>query len=93
MRVLFTSSLLLLLKCLVAVIVSFGNQVLWSDGRISWLKESNMPKKVLDLHKAGNWIQQKPVLLNEFGQRHEELQLNNDSDERMDPNISYTVKS
>ena len=56
--------------------------MLWSDGRRSWLKESNIPKKVLDIHKAaGNRIQQKPALLNELGQRHEELQLNNDSEE------------
>ena len=64
----------------------------WSDGRRSWLKTSNMPKKVLDLHKAGKRIQQKLVLINEFGQTREELRLNSDSEKGMDPNISYTVK-
>ena len=71
---------------------SFDYQVLWSDGRRSWLKESSMPKKVVDLHKAGKRLQQKPVLINEFGQTREELQLNSDSGDIMDPSISYTVK-
>ena len=47
---------------------------------------------MFDLHKAGKRIQQKLVLINEFGQTREELRLNSDSDKRMNPNISYTVK-
>lgn len=68
-------------------------EVLWSDGRKSWLKESSMPKKVVDLHKAGKKIQQKPVLIHEFGQTREELQLNSDSDDIKEPSTSYTVKN
>lgn len=51
-----------------------------------------MPKKVVDLHKAGKKIQQKPVLIHEFGQTREELQLNSDSDDIKEPSTSYTVK-
>lgn len=51
-----------------------------------------MPKKVLDLHKAGKKIQQRPVLINEFGQTREELQLYNGTDGGKDPIITNTVK-
>ena len=51
-----------------------------------------MPKKVLDLHKAGKNIQQKAVLINEFGQTRQGLQLNDGGDGRMDSIIRNTVK-
>ena len=51
-----------------------------------------MPKKMLDLHRAGKKIQQKAIFVNEFGQTREELQLDNGSDEIMDLNITYKVK-
>ncbi|CAB3997256.1 Hypothetical predicted protein [Paramuricea clavata] len=49
-------------------------QVLWSNGLQSWVKEINLPKKVLDIVKNGNSYEVNRNYLEEFGQKRAVLQ-------------------
>ena len=53
----------------------FPSQVLWADGRISWLKECNLPPFIKECLKEGKSYQQKVVSLNEFAQKRLEYKL------------------
>lgn len=48
-------------------------QVLWADGRKSWVKETNLPKKVQELIKKEQEYLQSALPHTEFGQRRFEL--------------------
>lgn len=61
---------------------------MWSDGRKSWIKESNMPKRVLENIKAGKKIQHVSVSVSEFGQERHEFQLN----EKHSDNVASSTK-
>lgn len=50
-------------------------KVLWSDGRQSWVKESNLPKKMKEILNSGKVYCHKLKEVVEFGQLRTELQL------------------
>lgn len=47
--------------------------VLWADGRKSWVKETNLPKKVQEEIKMKGEYMQGELPHNEFGQKRVEL--------------------
>ena len=51
------------------------NEVLWADGRKSWVKEVNLPQKIKDCLQKGEPYVQKVIPLEEFEQRRSEYQL------------------
>ena len=50
------------------------SQVLWSSGKKSWLKESNLPLSVKECKKSGTVFEQRLVMLDELGQKRMEYQ-------------------
>lgn len=48
-------------------------QVLWADGRQSWVKKCNLPPKIRDALEDGSNYQQQPRVFYEFGQQRTEL--------------------
>ena len=52
----------------------FCNQVLWADGRKSWIKEPNLPQKIQDCLQKGETYMQKVISLEEFEQKRSEYQ-------------------
>lgn len=54
-------------------------KVLWSDGRKSWLKECNLPKKLEEIIKSGKDYSVRTLDVLELGQPRRELQLELDS--------------
>ena len=49
--------------------------MLWSDGRKSWLKECNFPKKMKEILRSGKVYSVTSSDIVEFGQTRSELQL------------------
>ncbi|KAK2552215.1 hypothetical protein P5673_026738 [Acropora cervicornis] len=62
-----------LLSCWTVALLFIG-QVLWSSGRKSWLKESNLPLSVQECKKSGTVFEQRLVMLDELGQKRMEYQ-------------------
>lgn len=50
-------------------------EVLWSNGKKSWLKETNLPLSVKECKKIGAVFEQRLVMLDELGQKRMEYQL------------------
>lgn len=49
-------------------------QVLWADGRTSWVRLENLPSKVQEGIKTNSTYQWQPVSIEELGQKRIELQ-------------------
>ena len=57
-------------------------QLLWSNGRTSWVEEKNLPKKIVEIMEREGSYQVKTNEIKEFGQRRGLLEvLSGDGDE------------
>ncbi len=59
----------------------YCNKPLWSDGRESWVKESNVPKAILEIIKKGGSYEVKTSMVKEFGQKRSLLEIRTPEDQ------------
>jgi hypothetical protein len=59
-------------------------QILWSDGRESWVKESNLPKAIVEIIKKGGSYEVKTSMVKEFGQKRSLLEIRTPEDHGAD---------
>ncbi len=60
---------------MIEILTFFIIKVLWSNCCKSWVKEENLPKKVVEFIKKGEEYGQKKVCVTEFGQRRRVLKM------------------
>ena len=73
---------------IITSLTSFNNQVLWADGRSSWVKMENLPLKIQGCLKQGSSYLQQPVSIKELGQSRMELK---ETSEDVQPTINPTI--
>ena len=62
-------------------------QLLWCDGRQSWVKETNLPKRILEIVKKGGRYELNTSSVDKFGQKRTELKLKNEEEVECGPKV------
>lgn len=67
--------------------MSFFLQLLWSDGRQSSVKETNLPKKILEIVKKGGRYEVNTSSVDKFGQKQTVLKIRSQDEVECEPKV------